>query len=61
MVSISIIKQNIRNEDDWEKSTKSKYDIFYEWSKYYVWLEPPYGKTWKIVEYQSIDFYECPK
>ena len=39
----------MRNEDNWENSTKSKYEVFDEWSKYYVWLSPPMGLFWFVV------------
>ena len=42
------IKRNYENEDNWKSSTNRNMRFFYEWSKYYVWLNPPYRKTWKI-------------
>ena len=62
IVQISTIRQKIRNEDKWEISTyRNMIYIFHEWSKYYVGLYPPYGKTRKIEKYQSINFDEFPK
>ena len=46
MVKISTIKRRYKNEDKWENSTKTEiWDVFYEWSKFYVWLSPPLEKS----------------
>ena len=48
MVQINTIKQKYDKCGEVRKLNKSKYEIFDEWSKYYVWFYPPYGKTQKI-------------
>ena len=59
MVAMSTIK---RKYDKWgyvRKLNKIKIcEKFDEWSKYYVGLSSPYGKTQKIEKCQSINFDE---
>ena len=61
MVPMNTINIYMRNEDNWEKSTNRNMRFFYEWSKYYVWLYPPYKKISKNWKGQLINFDECPK
>ena len=36
--------ENMINEDKWERSTNLKWELFYEWSKYVFWFDPPMKK-----------------
>ena len=58
MVTMSTKTENMRNEDNRENSINRNMWFFDEWSRYYVWLYPPYGKTRNIEKCQSIIFYE---
>ena len=55
------------NEDKGESSTNRNMIFFDEWSKYYVWLDPPYGKFEKsknvhqfILMNVQINFFGVP-
>ena len=52
-------KQKYEKWGQLRKINKSKYEIFDEWSKYYLFLYPPLKKLKKSNFFQSINFDEC--